>query len=156
MVGHVCAKHITAGQTPPVEFLRRTRTHLCVRCATLVPQGGLCGHCGCEALPGVPPEHRTRSTHPPLPENQRPFTGVPLAGAPPQFTPTIADVLKDSVPTVRHLPNAAREPFATLLNEALTNLAGDHPTWEALYTIMCAPKLVLAAPHRGEALRPGQ
>ena len=79
-----------------------------------------------------------------------------MAGNSPQFTPSMAQVQKGSVPTVRHLPNAAREPFATLLREALTDLSGDHPTWEALYTVMCAPKLVLAAPPRGVALRLGE
>ena len=43
-----------------------------------------------------------------------------------------------------HVTSAARAAFAAIIGDALFSLAKE-PTWEALYTLCCAPKLVLRA-----------
>ena len=74
--------------------------------------------------------------------------GTPLSSPCPIFDPTLDTILMAPIPTCRHVPNACRQDFASVLGHLLAEVVTAH-TWEAVYNLLVFPKLVLRHAKRG-------
>ena len=147
LIRHLSRTHIQAGQGIPTSVLDNLGLAVCTPCRHLHRKTEECSFCKNRSRGHVtsPSESVAPASRPPFsspPPDIAEMGGTSLDLPSPSFSPTMADVMAANITTMRHVPSSCRASLANLLGGALLQLA-QQPTWEALYTIVCAPKLIL-------------
>ena len=158
LLKHMERIHLQSGSVPSAEWLRDMRRWICGRCNRLIPLGRKCRGCGLSAQGESPPQKRGRSSSPSpeataaIDQHFSLLDSAPSPWVPPRHpsvaAPSLESVLTSRVPTMRHIPKAARIPCAEAFTAALEAFA-QTPDLSTSFLVLAFPKLVLRAIPRG-------